>query len=85
MLEESLGEMHERLAELDGAAASLEGADKGGDDMHPALAPLYYLYGTTLLYLVEESDVMMNGKVGSCLRWRLQMMSWLRRTICCDC
>ena len=25
------------------------------DAVHPALAPLYYLYGTTLLYTIEES------------------------------
>lgn len=31
-------------------------------ELHESLAPLYYLYGTTLLYSVEESDVMMaNG------------------------
>ena len=28
----------------------------GGDEVHEALAPLYYLYGSTLLYSVEESD-----------------------------
>jgi len=28
----------------------------GHDELHPALAPLYYLYGTTLLYSVEESS-----------------------------
>ena len=28
-------------------------------ELHESLAPLYYLYGTTLLYSVEESDVMM--------------------------
>jgi len=39
--------------------------DKKDDDdgvnieLHEGLAPLYYLYGTTLLYSVEESDVMM--------------------------
>ena len=33
-------------------------------DMHEALCPLYYLYGTTLLYLVEESESMMNGQQG---------------------
>ena len=39
--------------------------DKKDDDdgvnieLHESLAPLYYLYGTTLLYSVEESDVMM--------------------------
>lgn len=41
--------------------------EKGDDDdemaieLHESLAPLYYLYGTTLLYSVEESDVMMAG------------------------
>ena len=30
-------------------------------ELHEALGSLYYLYGTTLLYSVEESDVMMNG------------------------
>ena len=28
-------------------------------ELHESLAPLYYLYGTTLLCSVEESDVMM--------------------------
>ena len=26
------------------------------DDLHPSLAPLYYMYGTTLLYSIEESQ-----------------------------
>lgn len=30
-------------------------------EMHEAMAPLYYLYGTTLLYLVEENETMMSG------------------------
>ena len=39
-------------------------------DLHEALAPLYYLYGTTLLYSVEESQnpeesVMMNTSTTS--------------------
>ena len=33
-------------------------------ELHESLAPLYYLYGTTLLYSVEESDVMMADKSG---------------------
>lgn len=36
--------------------------EEGNDndtELHESLAPLYYLYGTTLLYSVEESDVMM--------------------------
>ena len=28
-------------------------------ELHECMAPLHYLYGTTLLYVVEESDVMM--------------------------
>jgi hypothetical protein len=32
-------------------------ASMGCDDLHPALGPFYYLYGTTLLYSVEESQV----------------------------
>ena len=33
---------------------------EGNNELHPSLAPLYYLYGTTLLYSVEESgDAMM--------------------------
>jgi hypothetical protein len=39
--------------------------NNGGDDkdleLHEALCPLYYLYGTTLLYLVEENESMMNA------------------------
>ena len=35
------------------------------DELHPALAPLHYLYGTTLLYTVEESDDMVNGAAAS--------------------
>mmetsp|Transcript_31301 Transcript_31301/g.65447 ORF Transcript_31301/g.65447 Transcript_31301/m.65447 type:complete len:544 (+) Transcript_31301:115-1746(+) len=50
--------------------ANADGQDEGvGDDgagleLHESLAPLYYLYGTTLLYSVEESDVMMANKNG---------------------
>ena len=38
------------------------GSGEGGDvdvELHESLGPLYYLYGTTLLYSVEESDAMM--------------------------
>ena len=34
-------------------------AQLSGDEFHIALAPLYYLYGTTLLYLVEENDALL--------------------------
>ncbi|KAL3816670.1 hypothetical protein ACHAXA_003860 [Cyclostephanos tholiformis] len=53
---------------LDDALSTLEGEmrrarGRGGgdelDELHESLAPLYYLYGTTLLYSVEESDDMM--------------------------
>mmetsp|Transcript_23554 Transcript_23554/g.36334 ORF Transcript_23554/g.36334 Transcript_23554/m.36334 type:complete len:439 (+) Transcript_23554:89-1405(+) len=33
-------------------------ANCGDNEMHESMAPLYYLYGTTLLYSVEESDDM---------------------------
>ena len=39
----------------------LNSAGEEIDELHPALAPLHYLYGTTLLYSVEESDDMVNG------------------------
>ena len=35
--------------------------DEEADELHPSLAPLHYLYGTTLLYSVEESDDMVNS------------------------
>ena len=35
---------------------SLLPADGTDNDLHEALAPLYYMYGTTLLYSVEESQ-----------------------------
>ncbi|KAL7465053.1 hypothetical protein ACHAXS_005379 [Conticribra weissflogii] len=41
-----------------------DGDDGAGVELHESLAPLYYLYGTTLLYSVEESDVMMADKNG---------------------
>lgn len=34
-------------------------------ELHESLAPLYYLYGSTLLYSVEESDVMMAASSSS--------------------
>jgi len=36
--------------------AALSSDQVKGDQLHESLAPLYYLYGTTLLYSVEESD-----------------------------
>lgn len=45
--------------------ANDEDDDAAGAELHESLAPLYYLYGTTLLYSVEESDVMMGGKNGA--------------------
>ena len=48
---------------------SLGGAGRDGaeeaDELHPSLAPLHYLYGTTLLYSVEESDDMVNSAAAS--------------------
>ncbi|EJK61074.1 hypothetical protein THAOC_18490 [Thalassiosira oceanica] len=39
----------------------MEGEEDGAppSELHESLGPLYYLYGTTLLYSVEESDAMM--------------------------
>ena len=48
---------------------SLGGTGQDGaeevDELHPSLAPLHYLYGTTLLYSVEESDDMVNSAAAS--------------------
>ncbi|KAL7427437.1 hypothetical protein ACHAXH_002090 [Discostella pseudostelligera] len=51
---------------LDNNKSSSDHDDDEDDDemnveLHESLAPLYYLYGTTLLYSVEESDVMMTA------------------------
>ena len=47
----------------DGVLSTQNDNDNGNNDvnieLHESLAPLYYLYGTTLLYSVEESDAMM--------------------------
>lgn len=52
------------LKGLIGASSSNEAANQDDDDadLHEALCPLHYLYGTTLLYLVEENESMMNGQ-----------------------
>lgn len=49
-----------------GIAIGEEGSDHADADveLHESLAPLYYLYGSTLLYSVEESDVMMASSGG---------------------
>eukprot|EP00571_Detonula_confervacea_P014132 CAMPEP_0172308096 /NCGR_PEP_ID=MMETSP1058-20130122/8802_1 /TAXON_ID=83371 /ORGANISM="Detonula confervacea, Strain CCMP 353" /LENGTH=592 /DNA_ID=CAMNT_0013020449 /DNA_START=20 /DNA_END=1798 /DNA_ORIENTATION=- len=65
-LEMALQLSREMLANTISAVASANEDDDDDDvniELHESLAPLYYLYGTTLLYSVEESDVMMaNGK-----------------------
>ena len=42
-----------------------DASDENEIELHESLAPLYYLYGTTLLYSVEESDVMMASGTGT--------------------
>ncbi|KAL3799575.1 hypothetical protein HJC23_008702 [Cyclotella cryptica] len=60
LIEEELQNVREAIEKQHVGSNS---ASRGSEDidLHPALAPLYYLYGTTLLYSVEESEVMMNG------------------------
>mmetsp|Transcript_11755 Transcript_11755/g.24210 ORF Transcript_11755/g.24210 Transcript_11755/m.24210 type:complete len:538 (+) Transcript_11755:160-1773(+) len=57
-------ELRSRIARGGGSEEEGQGEEAGAADAdnecHEALAPLYYLYGTTLLYSVEESDDMMN-------------------------
>ena len=58
-------EMSRRILDA-GCNRSGDGKEEGGEEecapsneLHESLGPLYYLYGTTLLYAVEESDAMM--------------------------
>jgi hypothetical protein len=69
----SSGELDECLSLIEGQLADVKSSlvavddDKVGNDeleLHEALCPLYYLYGTTLLYLVEENESMMNNSGG---------------------
>jgi hypothetical protein len=62
--EDALQTIAEGLEDTKATLLALHGDDDEeaeGLDFHPALAPLHYLYGTTLLYSVEESssDAMM--------------------------
>lgn len=70
----SSGELDECLSLIEGQLAVVKSSlvavddDKVDDndelELHEALCPLYYLYGTTLLYLVEENESMMNNSGG---------------------
>ena len=56
------GEFETALETIETALGSVLSSlpESENNELHPALAPLYYLYGTTLLYSVEESgDAMM--------------------------
>ncbi|KAI2509617.1 hypothetical protein MHU86_4736 [Fragilaria crotonensis] len=44
------------MGEVTSQLAARDGIDEEDAAIHPALAPLYYLYGTTLLYTIEESS-----------------------------
>ena len=68
------GDMDTCLSLVETAISSLRPSLESAD-LHEAMAPLFYLYGTTLLYLVEENESMMNGgKVCVCSHM----------TVCCD-
>eukprot|EP00562_Extubocellulus_spinifer_P010949 CAMPEP_0178512600 /NCGR_PEP_ID=MMETSP0696-20121128/22984_1 /TAXON_ID=265572 /ORGANISM="Extubocellulus spinifer, Strain CCMP396" /LENGTH=676 /DNA_ID=CAMNT_0020142455 /DNA_START=63 /DNA_END=2093 /DNA_ORIENTATION=+ len=70
LIESTMIELRSRIARGGGseekgqgeeAGAAADDDDDADNECHEALAPLYYLYGTTLLYSVEESDDMMNN------------------------
>jgi hypothetical protein len=65
-LDECLSLIEGQLADVKSSLVADDNADKVGDELelHEALCPLYYLYGTTLLYLVEENESMMNNSGG---------------------
>jgi hypothetical protein len=44
------------MGEITSQLAARNDVDEDDAAIHPALAPLYYLYGTTLLYTIEESS-----------------------------
>ncbi len=51
--EQSLGLTEEAIQET---RAMLESQGVGDTDLHESMAPFHYLYGTTLLYSIEESN-----------------------------
>lgn len=53
-IEQGITTLLEMLTKSSSASSFLSSCDADGE-LHESLAPLYYLYGTTLLYSVEES------------------------------
>jgi hypothetical protein len=72
LIEEEIQKVREAIEQDAARNSSSQGNED--TDLHPALAPLYYLYGTTLLYSVEESEVMMNGDGGKVSLARLRFL-----------
>lgn len=72
LIEEEIQKVREAIEQ--DAARNSDSQGNEDIDLHPALAPLYYLYGTTLLYSVEESEVMMNGDGGKVSMKRLTFL-----------
>jgi hypothetical protein len=61
LVEQGIDDLKETLAAA--LRAEEEGSGAGSVDVHPSMAPYYYLYGTALLYKVEEQDLN-SGAVG---------------------
>mmetsp|Transcript_10001 Transcript_10001/g.12690 ORF Transcript_10001/g.12690 Transcript_10001/m.12690 type:complete len:558 (+) Transcript_10001:67-1740(+) len=50
------GEFELALSKIEAGITALLSLQTTPDEMHESVAPLYYLYGTTLLYSIEESQ-----------------------------
>lgn len=54
--EQALSTIEEGLEETRAKLISIQDDDEDFVSFHPSMAPFHYLYGTTLLYSIEESD-----------------------------
>jgi len=54
--EQALAAVEEGIEQTRAVLMSLKDVEEAGIELHPSLAPFHYLYGTTLLYQIEESD-----------------------------
>lgn len=59
------GQFEDALTLIEAAITATRQVIGDDDELHESLAPLHYLYGTTLLYSVEESDDMVNGSAAA--------------------